>query len=118
MRQWQLLVGAHGQMLVGLSEGSRMAFLAGARAGLQYRVNPFEGGPFLGGFGEAGLAGEANGRTSRPLAPFAGGGVRVGWDFGRGALSGQLGAEIAGGIRMDSEAYRWFRLGLSAGLSF
>jgi Domain of unknown function (DUF4157) len=114
-REWQALLGVHGQMLTGLSEGSRLAFLAGARAGLQVRVNPVRGGMFVGGFGELGLTGEAHGR---PLAPFASGGGRLGWDFGRGALGGQLGIEAAGGVRIDAEAYRWYRIGLSAGLSF
>ncbi|MGH3796774.1 MAG: eCIS core domain-containing protein [Pseudonocardiaceae bacterium] len=123
LRHWQLFLGVHGQYLMPLRDSERYAFLAGARIGLEHRWNPSGGGLQLGAFGEFGATGEIGdpglAAPRRPVAPFAGAGARLGYGFApAGGLMYQLGLEAGGGMRIDPEAARWFRLGLSAGVAF
>ncbi|HEV2777784.1 MAG TPA: DUF4157 domain-containing protein [Actinophytocola sp.] len=120
-RDWMLFLGAHAHLMVPMSQ--QMAFLAGARMGLEYRTRPVRGGAYFGGFGEFGAATEFQsfGATPppRPLAPFVGAGTQLGYSSGPmgGALL-NVGAEAGVGMRVDQEALRWYRIGLSMGLSF
>lgn len=122
-REWQAFLGLHGSLMMPLSSRDNLAFLAGARAGLKYRSNPVRGGLYVGGFVEQGIATETSqvSATSptRQATAFVGVGAQAGYSFAysRGSAF-TVGAEGGAGIRVDREALRWYRLGLSLGLSF
>ena len=55
LRSWMLTIGPHAHLLAAFNDtGSREAYLAGLRFGIERRFRPSATGPFLGGFVEAG----------------------------------------------------------------
>lgn len=114
-RRWQAFLGVHAHLLAPIPTEARLAFLAGARIGLEYRTQPVTGGLQLKAFGEAGGSTEI-GPSGRPLTPYVGAGARLGVNLREPAFD--LGVEAAKGIDLDGDHQQWFRLGVYWGGRF
>jgi hypothetical protein len=87
LRNWMLTVGPHAHLLTAYGDSeSRDAYLAGLRFGIERRRTPASGGPFLGGFVEAGYGSfslrdwrRGINQTERGAYGLVGG--RAGWNF-------------------------------------
>jgi hypothetical protein len=138
LRNWMLTVGPHAHLLTAYGDGqSRNFYLAGLRLGLERRFTPSAGGPFLGGFLEAGygsfgLSDWRRGIEERESGAYGLVGARAGWGFAttphvpslalEGALGSPIGApgrigEPGGGFAPTAREPFW-QLGLSAAWRF
>ena len=122
LREWQLLIGAHGSLIGNLDLQSRSAFLVGLRVGFEHTRTPSSGGFRYGAFGEAGAGWFSSSLAAFQQGAYAEGGALLGYGF---ALSGgffpYVQAEAAAGTRLDFNNpanERWFRAGLEAGFRF
>lgn len=119
-RTWRAFVGAHGNYLISGDYKANNAFLLGARLGFEHRWNPGGVSPGLQLFGEGGASGETKSSSytqARPLAPYAGAGLRL--DLG--AWAGQFvhgGVEALTGWRLDAEHLRFAQLGFNFAVDF
>lgn len=102
---WDLFVGAHGTFLAQLEGDKRMAFLVGARIGVEKMWTPREGGFNLGGFAESGVsligdreAGDADMNSSFRPGGYGYGGLNLGYKLPSSILNMSFNAEIGGGI--------------------
>ncbi len=135
LRQWNLLVGAHGRLLGTLEGESLSAWLLGARIGLERRFAPSSGGLTLGGFAEAGVGwfgmprgsdeesvtsayGEL-GLTAGYRAYFPGSvGLSIGGEVAAGTMIGRPGVIGGPGEEPDTESEHWVRAGIRAAWEF
>jgi hypothetical protein len=129
-RRWAALLGAHGRMLVGLSDQERTAFLAGARAGIERSWLTDAGAGRVGAFVEGGALFERRrGGGFRPAAPYVEAGFSAGFTgyvpgapFHPGVgLELAAGTELGGGPgeeEVERGALRWYRAGVAAGFLF
>ena len=119
-RTWRTFVGAHGNYLISGDYKANNAFLLGARLGFEHRWNPGGVSPGLQLFGEGGASGETTSSSytrPRPLAPYAGAGLRLdlgGWPghFLHG------GVEAFTGWRLDAEHLHFAQLGFNFAVDF
>lgn len=102
-RDWELFVGAHGTFMGQLEGDKRLAFLLGARVGIEKLWTPGAGGFNAGGFVEGGAA--FVGDTSSKDAPtsylpggYGYGGINLGYKLSPSILNMSFNAEIGGGV--------------------
>lgn len=103
-RDWELFVGAHGTFMGQLEGDKRLAFLIGARVGIEKMWTPGAGGFNVGGFAEGGAAfvGDKSSKdasTSYLPGGYGYGGVNLGYKFSPSAVfpNLSLNAEVGGG---------------------
>lgn len=100
---WELFVGAHGTFLNQLEGDKRMAFLLGARVGIENMRTPGKGGLSYGLFAEGGAAfvsdkeSLGSGQTFK-AGGYGYGGLNIGYKLPPDILNISINAEIAGGI--------------------
>jgi hypothetical protein len=123
LRQWQLAIGIHGQILLGLDAPLRTAFLLGLRLSLDRFVTPSAGGFKFGAFAEAGGGSFERSGEGSQTGSYVEGGVSIGHSFAPNDkhMLLFLGAEFAAGTRLDMsdpKTEKWYRVGLSVGYRF
>ena len=102
---WRLFIGAHGTLLAQLEGDKRLAFLLGARIGIEKTWStPKSGGPVLGAFGEGGAAfvqDKESADASKKFLPgaYGYGGVNLGYRWPAQDLT--VDAEFGGGITSE-----------------
>jgi hypothetical protein len=123
--KWQLLVGAQGRILLGLSDEFQQAYLLGLKVGFLKGPGLGESGLRVGGFGEVGgglFSRQAGGGIKQEGGAYALGGASLGYAFGQeGRANLFLGLEAAGGARIDTtkpHVQKLFMLGLTFGAEF
>ncbi len=100
---WELFVGAHGTFMGQLEGEKRMAFLLGARVGIEKMWTPGPGGFNLGGFAEGGAAFVSDKErlgagTTFQAGGYGYGGLNLGYKLPSSMLNMSFNAEIGGGI--------------------
>jgi hypothetical protein len=100
---WVLFIGVHGTFMSQLEENKRMAFLLGARVGIEKLWTPSKGGFNLGGFVEGGaafvsdMAGPGRGTTFQP-GGYGYGGLNIGYKLPPSILNISINAELGAGV--------------------
>lgn len=130
MREWQLLLGAHGQMMMRLEGDELAAFMAGLRVGLERNFDTSTGGLRTGIFGEFGY-GTFQSDDEESFYPgeqqgfYSEAGVTIGGSWApQSGLIPFLEAEVAGGTTLfnfdldNPDNVQWFRAGIRGGFNF
>jgi hypothetical protein len=101
--EWQLLVGAQGRIISGLTGDTQLAYLLGLKVGFLKGPALGSGGWQYGAFGEIGGGSFTSGGQTES-GKYAGGGVSLRYNpglIGIGSLMPFAGAELFGGARID-----------------
>lgn len=101
--EWELFIGAHGSFLAQLEGDKRLAFLVGARFGIERMWSRKTGGLNLGGFGEGGVAFVSDKESATASAKYLRGaygysGVNVGYKFSPSLANLSLNVEAGVGV--------------------
>ncbi|MCP4341223.1 MAG: DUF4157 domain-containing protein [Desulfobulbaceae bacterium] len=100
---WQLFIGGHVSLLKQLEGDRRLAFLIGARLGIEKVRNPEKGGLNVGGFVEGGAAlvsdqTRAGGGVSIKAGGYGYGGVNIGYRLPSSIFNISINAELGAGV--------------------